>query len=165
MKDRTLDQQCTVTRPGISMAASGYAVELLISILQHPAKALAPALYTTITDDTISQLMASLDLQESQVDLLQFESLLGMVPHQFRGYLSRFESITPTFTFFEQCVACSATIIDKYREDGLEFILSTMNNSKVLEELTGLQMYHNVDDVDTLSLSDEEEEDDSRGDH
>ena len=33
MKNRTVEQQCSVTRPGLSMIASAYAVEILVSHL------------------------------------------------------------------------------------------------------------------------------------
>jgi len=66
-KDRTLDQQCTVTRPGLAYMASALAVELLVSLLHHPLRHHAPH-------------DAPKELSDPGT------TPLGTVPHQLRGF-------------------------------------------------------------------------------
>ncbi|EPS31273.1 hypothetical protein PDE_06228 [Penicillium oxalicum 114-2] len=119
IKDQTLDQQCTVTRPGIAAIASALLVELLVSIVQHPLGAAAPAPMTKSDD--------------------QGDHPLGLVPHQIRGFLANFENITVTGRSYSCCSACSDRVIDAYREHGWDMVKRALNERGYVEELSGLR--------------------------
>ncbi|VDM37868.1 unnamed protein product [Toxocara canis] len=118
MLDRTLDQQCTVSRAGISMAAAGMAVELLASVLQHPELGQASARIGEVDDAA---------------------TVLGATPHQIRAFISRFHQMTPTVRRFERCVACGEAVVGAYREQGFAFLLNALNDPKHLEFVSGLE--------------------------
>ncbi|KAH8704698.1 putative autophagy ubiquitin-activating enzyme ApgG [Talaromyces proteolyticus] len=119
MKDQTLDQQCTVTRPGVSTIASALLVELFVSILQHPDGASAPA--------------------SVSVDSSRGNHPLGLVPHQIRGFLSNFTNIPVAGRSYDCCSACSDKIVDVYRKDGWQFVQKAINDKEYVEELSGLK--------------------------
>ena len=113
---RTLDQQCTVTRPGISGLASNCAVELLAALTQHQDGFAAASSNT-----------ASIN-----------ESPLGGVPHQVRGYAAEY-ALAPTDTEpFSRCICCSTQVLQRYAKDGLHFIDQVTSDSSILEEVSGL---------------------------
>lgn len=138
-RDRTLDQQCTVTRPGVSYMAAALVVELLVSILQHPDKSAACAGVSGTEDIT--------------------EGVLGPVPHTIRGFLSQHQQLTPATVAFSQCSACSPKVVSTYKSEGIDFLLKVFNSPAYLEELTGLSKLHQDIDIDQIwALSDSEEE-------
>jgi ubiquitin-like modifier-activating enzyme ATG7 len=118
VKDQTLDQQCTVTRPGIAAMASALLVELLVSVLQHPQGPAAPA-PTPQTDD-------------------RGDHPLGLVPHQIRGFLSTFQNMSIAGRSYNSCSACSDKIITAYKADGWDFVQKALNEKGFVEELSGL---------------------------
>lgn len=136
-RDRTLDQQCTVSRPGLSMVAGALVVELLSSLLQHPLKGQAPADSNPEQDDMDSP------------------SVLGLVPHQIRGFLSRFQNVLPASERFDKCTACSDIVLEEYRKEGFEFLRKAFDSPNYLEDLTGLsQLYAETLDDHIWELSD-----------
>ncbi|KAL4226515.1 Autophagy protein 7 [Mactra antiquata] len=138
-RDRTLDQQCTVSRPGMSFIASALAVELLVSLLQHKDKQTAPA-DTGVNDE------------------INTECSLGLVPHQIRGFLSRYQQIMPASRAFDKCTACSKTVVQAYKDGGIEFLLKAFNEPHYLEDLTGLTLMHQeTADAEVWDFDDEEE--------
>ncbi|XP_017306286.1 ubiquitin-like modifier-activating enzyme ATG7 [Ictalurus punctatus] len=123
-RDRTLDQQCTVSRPGLAMIAGALAVELMVSILQHPEGGYAVA---SSSDDRMNEPPTS----------------LGLVPHQIRGFLSRFDNVLPASLAFDKCTACSQVVLDHYEREGFQFLSKVFNSShSFLEDLTGLTLLH-----------------------
>ncbi|XP_054553729.1 ubiquitin-like modifier-activating enzyme ATG7 isoform X2 [Talpa occidentalis] len=123
-RDRTLDQQCTVSRPGLAMIAGALAVELMVSVLQHPEGGYAVA---SSSDDRMNEPPTS----------------LGLVPHQIRGFLSRFDNVLPVSLAFDKCTACSSKVLDQYEREGFNFLAKVFNSShSFLEDLTGLTLLH-----------------------
>ncbi|KAF5472976.1 hypothetical protein F2P56_009628 [Juglans regia] len=118
--NRTLDQQCTVTRPGLAPIASALAVELLVGILHHPQGIYAEG-----------EVANSLTSESS-------EQPLGVLPHQIRGSLSQFSQMALVGHSSNSCTACCSTVVSEYRERGMEFIIQAINHPTYLEDLTGL---------------------------
>ncbi|KAG6441549.1 hypothetical protein O3G_MSEX001900 [Manduca sexta] len=143
LKDRTLDQQCTVTRPGVAAIAGALAVEILVGLLQHPLRVEAPAIYNSNNDSNDEQNM---------------QGVLGPVPHSIRGFLHSYQTVVPTCTKFKQCIACSDIVIDLYRKEGIDFLLKVFNSGTYLEQVTGLSELHlTAEMTDILTFSDEDD--------
>ena len=128
LSNRTLDQQCTVSRPGASYMAAATAVELLASILQHPLGPAAPA----------------------------SDSILGAIPHQIRGFLGLFQTIQLTGEPYSGCIACSPDICKAYLEDGggLDFVQAAIEKPDWMWSITEPKR-HEIDEADLFEACEE----------
>ena len=116
--NRSLDQQCTVTRPAVSAMAAALLVEIMVSVLQHPDSIRAPAS----------------EPGSSRTD----HHPLGLVPHQIRGFLAEFRNLMVCGHAYESCSACSMPVTKAYCEEGWDFIKRALTDRDYLESLTGL---------------------------
>jgi ubiquitin-like modifier-activating enzyme ATG7 len=126
---RTLDQQCTVTRPGLAAIASCMAVELVASLSQD-----------------------GFDRSRTSND----ESVLGSCPDQIRGFLGSFQSFPAVTEPFSHCICCSDKILHAYREKGIEFIRDVIRDSDVLMQVSGLSEFNSKVAEDVIFLEDED---------
>ncbi|RPB29577.1 E1-like protein-activating [Terfezia boudieri ATCC MYA-4762] len=119
LRDQTLDQQCTVTRPEIAPLASGRLLALFASVVQHPLGPAAPA-------------PASQDADRGSHPL-------GIVPHTVREFLASFQQMVIKGSAYECCSACSTGIIEAYRSSGWDFVKRALNEKGYVEEVSGLK--------------------------
>eukprot|EP00825_Cyclidium_porcatum_P019331 TRINITY_DN2194_c0_g1_i3.p1 TRINITY_DN2194_c0_g1~~TRINITY_DN2194_c0_g1_i3.p1 ORF type:complete len:399 (+),score=67.41 TRINITY_DN2194_c0_g1_i3:443-1639(+) len=118
IKDRTLDQQCTVTRPGLSFISTAYATELLMAQLHHPLGVACPA-----SED------------EKQLQ----ENDFGIIPQHIRGTISGFDVEIYYGKAFEQCIACSNYVLDEYEKNRNDFLIKVINDSTYLHKVTKIE--------------------------
>lgn len=128
LTDRTLDQMCTVTRPGVALMASSLAVELLVSILQHPEK------------------------HNAEVTSTKF----GEVPHQIRGFLHNYSQTKLLAPNYKHCSGCSDAVVRELEAHGWDFVRRCLESSDYLEEVSGLKTVQQEAEkaLEDLDLSD-----------
>lgn len=148
MKDRTLDQQCTVTRPAVSNMAAALAVELMVSLIQHGN---APAYYRIPKSDTSSQ------QQEP-------DGLLGIIPHSIRGNIATLQTMATATERYTNCVACSPSVLQRYASSKDDFVINVINGSESLETVAGLSqimssIYDGDEAKDTIDFDSDLSED------
>ncbi|KAI9268978.1 hypothetical protein BDA99DRAFT_503146 [Phascolomyces articulosus] len=112
LTDRTLDQQCTVTRPGLAAIAGALGVELMVSVLQH-----ADGMEAAASDS---------------------DCVLGRVPHQVRGFLGQFHNMLIVGQSYANCTGCSEKVIEAYQQDPLQFIKKILHDPEHLEQVSGI---------------------------
>ncbi|KII83394.1 hypothetical protein PLICRDRAFT_47280 [Plicaturopsis crispa FD-325 SS-3] len=145
LTDRTLDQMCTVTRPGLASIAASTAVELLVSLLQHPdglhAPAPPPQTGAEVADPSTSG------------------SVLGLVPHQLRGFLAQFRNMHIRGAAYDRCTGCSETVLRAYETQGWTMLEQAFNDVKFLERLTGLDKLYDEGEAALESVDWDEDDD------
>ncbi|KAI5293538.1 Autophagy protein 7 [Ascosphaera acerosa] len=154
LRNRSLDQQCTVTRPGIAAIASALLVELFVSVVQHPRGAAAPAQSSPAT-----QSPSAAESADPGSDDDAREHPLGIVPHQIRGFLSDFSNLVVNGKAYDCCSACSPQARDAYRRGGWAFVERALNERGFVEELSGLKEVQRQAEqaAAALELSDEDD--------
>ena len=130
LKSATLDQQCTVTRPGAAPIASALAVELLVSLTQHRLRGRAPAPPPAAQNQIQSAPPTDPALPNSHP--------LGTVPHQLRGYMSTWQTIQVKGQAYDCCAACSEKVVSTYERDGWAFVKRAVNERGYVEAVSGL---------------------------
>ena len=127
-----------MTRPGVAPLPSSLLVELLVSILQHPSRSLAPpppppgaAAPPPSTTPGPAPSHPSLPAP--------FVHPLGTIPHTIRGYLSSFSNLQVTGQPYSCCSACSDVVLDAYEADPWGFVQRALNERGWVEEMSGLK--------------------------
>jgi len=142
VSNRTLDQQCTVTRPGLASIASGHAADLFARMLNHPDGIHAPADIAGTTS----------------------ERPFGLLPHQIRGSLANYNLLTLLGYSSSSCIACSDAVLSEYRSRGMDFVMQVINEPTYLEDLTGLTELMKSADYSRVEWVDDVDDDDEFAD-
>ncbi|KAL7529170.1 hypothetical protein ACHAXR_002828 [Thalassiosira sp. AJA248-18] len=157
-RDRTLDQQCTVTRPGLAPIAASMATELMVAMYHHPLGHCAPAPQQRRGNNINSGAYAPVD---DGTDASS--SSLGRLPHQIRGTVVTYTMMTPTVPAFPSCTACSDHVVAEYRNEGFEFVKRVCcdEDGSYLEKVSGLASFREEAALkleECLDWDDDEEE-------
>ena len=156
-RDRALDQQCTVSRPGCAPLAGAIAAELAAAVLAHPLGVEAPP------PKTGAQRQGEGEEDSEEDSVPEFDLPLGEAAHMVRGRLgAAFAQTAMVAEAFGGCTACSLRAVRAFESRGAGFVLDALRDPGSLEALTGLDELHASAAAMVDSSEEEEEEEGER---
>jgi ubiquitin-like modifier-activating enzyme ATG7 len=140
-RERPLDQQCTVTRPGLSNIAGALAVELMVALF-HPEN--------PENSKSIPHQIRGSVYEFTQMSLEVSKKFLP--PYKLCNKLNASLQTPP----FPLCTACAIPIISTYQENPWEFTKNVCAEPKILENISGVEQLLSSVDLDLCIDSDED---------
>jgi len=164
-RDRSLDQQCTVTRPGLSFIAAALVVEMMVALL-HRRPPTAATSSSSSSSSSSAAAAAAVAVEKEQEEKEKEEKGRDEIPHQIRGSVSGFTQFTPHTPAFSSCTACSEAVVQTFlygnlalgipEGGGFAFVKQVCSDSSILERVSGVsQLMENID-LDLCIESDDE---------
>ena len=120
-RDRTLDQQCTVTRPGLAPIAGALAAEMLVALRHWRGDEAGVKTEEATLEATRANLRPGAPPAHVGAHArgeAPPTPMLGRVPHQIRGHVSTYAQSLFAAPAFDKCTACSETVVRAFRGRG-----------------------------------------------
>lgn len=160
--DRTLDQQCTVTRPGLAPIAGALAVELMVA-MRHARREGEGDDDRDVNSNSKPDSSVATSIPADAGPPPPGESArtpLGIVPHQIRGHVADYRQSLFAAPAFPRCTACSAAVVRAFRSaDRDAFLTRAFADPTYLEDETGLTAVHEAADAAEWVGGDSDEDD------
>src|ERR1700761_2949407 len=109
----------------------------MVSILQHPLRARAPAPVSNSHQPLTQSFMTAQTSPSSPPSpSTAFVHPLGQLPHQLRGFLSSWSVLPIVGQPYPHCSACSDPVVTAYQKDGWEFVKKAIGEKGFVEEIS-----------------------------
>lgn len=74
--------------------------------------------------------------------------ILGLIPHQIRGFLTHFNQLLLIAYAYPQCSACSESVLSEFDRQGIDFLIHSLKNPTSLEDISGLTALKQVTETE-----------------
>ncbi len=142
MSNQPMDMQCSVTRPGVALAASAHAAEMAVSLVHEGV----------CFEGDYKNAKEKIRMEPGAPH--------NTVPQQIRGGVRNLHMDPMCCECYEHCTACCEPILEKFSEKGTSWLCDAIQNPVLLEQVSGSakQLQQMTQDIESIVAWDEEED-------
>jgi ubiquitin-like modifier-activating enzyme ATG7 len=141
MNNQPMDMQCSVTRPGVALAASAHAAEMAVSVVH-------------------GGVCFKGDYKNAKEKIrMEPGAPHNTVPQQIRGSVRNLHMDPMSCECYEHCTACCEPILEEFSKRGTSWLLDAIQNPVLLEQVSGSakQLQQMAQDIESIAAWGEED--------